>query len=235
MRFPAHSGACPAKYRCAPLQQAAPGPNNLLQRVAPPPLRRLRSGTQPLTLASLISADMAAMRSVSAGPGQALQHNLNRQQSRVRLFESGLRFVGQLESLKQEAMLAGAICGGACRKVGPTAVTAWTSSTPRPMSRQCWPVPAPSATSASCPVSTRRCTGQTARIEREGRLVGYLGACIRNWRRNSTSSSRCSSFELLLAEVVDGHLPKFRELSRFPEVRRDLALLVDQTCRRKTS
>ena len=35
-------------------------------------------------------------------------------------------------------------------------------------------------------------------------------------------------FELLLAEVVAGHLPKFRELSRFPEVRRDLALLVDQ-------
>ena len=32
----------------------------------------------------------------------------------------------------------------------------------------------------------------------------------------------------LLAEAVDGHLPKFRELSRFPEVRRDLALLVDQ-------
>ncbi len=51
-------------------------------------------GTQPLTLANPISADMAAMRS-SLWPGlvKALQHNLNRQQSRVRLFESGLRFV----------------------------------------------------------------------------------------------------------------------------------------------
>jgi hypothetical protein len=29
----------------------------------------------------------------------------------VRLFESGLRFVGQLEDLKQEPMLAGVVCG----------------------------------------------------------------------------------------------------------------------------
>ncbi|MCY1455791.1 Phenylalanine--tRNA ligase beta subunit [compost metagenome] len=35
-------------------------------------------------------------------------------------------------------------------------------------------------------------------------------------------------FELVLAEVAAGRLPQFRELSRFPEVRRDLALLVSR-------
>jgi len=69
-------------------------------------------GVEPLLLANPISNDMAAMRS-SLWPGlvKALQHNLNRQQDRVRLFESGLRFVGQLEGLKQEPMLSGVVCG----------------------------------------------------------------------------------------------------------------------------
>src|SRR5690606_36580496 len=66
----------------------------------------------PLQLANPISADMAAMRA-SLWPGlvKATLHNLNRQQDRVRLFESGLRFVGQLGELKQEAMLAGLATG----------------------------------------------------------------------------------------------------------------------------
>jgi len=69
-------------------------------------------GVEPLLLANPISNDMAAMRT-SLWPGlvKALQHNLNRQQTRVRLFESGLRFVGQLDGLKQEPMLAGVVCG----------------------------------------------------------------------------------------------------------------------------
>lgn len=69
-------------------------------------------GVEPLLLANPISNDMAAMRS-SLWPGlvKAVSHNLNRQQDRVRLFESGLRFVGQLDGLKQEPMLAGVVCG----------------------------------------------------------------------------------------------------------------------------
>src|SRR5690606_30795179 len=69
-------------------------------------------GIEPLQLANPISSDMAAMRS-TLWPGliKALQYNLNRQQTRVRLFESGLRFVGQLGELKQEAMLAGVVTG----------------------------------------------------------------------------------------------------------------------------
>lgn len=59
-------------------------------------------GVEPLLLANPISSDMAAMRA-SLWPGlvKSLQHNLNRQQDRVRMFESGLRFVGQLGDLKQ--------------------------------------------------------------------------------------------------------------------------------------
>ncbi|HHH9529550.1 TPA: phenylalanine--tRNA ligase subunit beta [Pseudomonas aeruginosa] len=187
-------------------------------------------GTQPLTLANPISADMAAMRS-SLWPGlvKALQHNLNRQQSRVRLFESGLRFVGQLEGLKQEAMLAGAICGkrlpegwangrdGVDFFDAKADVEAVLASAGALGDFSFVPGEHPALH-----------PGQTARIERDGRLVGYLGALHPELAKKLDLEQPVFLFELLLAEVVDGHLPKFRELSRFPEVRRDLALLVDQ-------
>jgi len=35
-------------------------------------------------------------------------------------------------------------------------------------------------------------------------------------------------FELTLGKIIKGRLPRFAELSRFPEVRRDIALVVDK-------
>ena len=70
--------------------------------------------------------------------------------------------------------------------------------------------------------------GQTARIEREGQLVGYLGALHPELARRLDIEQPVFLFELLLSQVIEGRMPAFRELSRFPEVRRDLALLVDK-------
>lgn len=151
-------------------------------------------GTQPLTLANPISADMAAMRS-SLWPGlvKALQHNLNRQQSRVRLFESGLRFVGQLEGLKQEAMLAGAICGkrlpegwangrdGVDFFDAKADVEAVLASAGALGDFSFVPGEHPALH-----------PGQTASSGKGGWSATWV-RYIRNWRRNSTSSSRCSS------------------------------------------
>ena len=93
---------------------------------------------KPLELANPISADMAAMRA-SLWPGlvKALQYNLNRQQSRVRLFEAGLRFVGQLPALEQEAMLAGVVTGSREPEGWRTPAKRWISSTSRLMSKRC--------------------------------------------------------------------------------------------------
>ncbi|MEL6078993.1 hypothetical protein, partial [Stenotrophomonas maltophilia] len=57
--------------------------------IDPKLFEQFNPGVEPLLLANPISADMAAMRS-SLWPGlvKALQHNLNRQQDRVRMFES---------------------------------------------------------------------------------------------------------------------------------------------------
>jgi phenylalanyl-tRNA synthetase beta chain len=47
-------------------------------------------------------------------PAGTVVYNQNRQQSRVRIFESGLRFVPDTQAplgIRQDVMLAGAICG----------------------------------------------------------------------------------------------------------------------------
>lgn len=187
-------------------------------------------GVEPLLLANPISADMAAMRS-SLWPGlvKALQHNLNRQQDRVRLFESGLRFVGQLEGLKQEPMLAGVVCGSRLPegwaqgrdgvdffdvKADLEAVLGFAGA-----------LDDFTFTPGKHPALH---PGQTARIERDGREVGYLGALHPELVKSLGLDRPVYLFEVVLAEVAVGRLPKFHELSRFPEVRRDLALVADR-------
>ena len=187
-------------------------------------------GVEPLLLANPISNDMAAMRA-SLWPGlvKSLQHNLNRQQDRVRLFESGLRFVGQLEGLKQEPMLAGVVCGSRLPegwaqgrdvvdffdvKADVEAVLGFAGA-----------LDAFTFVPGTHPALH---PGQTARIERDGREVGYVGAIHPELSKNLGLDRPVFVFELVLAEVALGKMPKFHELSRFPEVRRDLALLADR-------
>ncbi|MFZ0156452.1 phenylalanine--tRNA ligase subunit beta [Pseudomonas sp.] len=184
-------------------------------------------GVEPLLLANPISSDMAAMRA-SLWPGlvKSLQHNLNRQQDRVRMFESGLRFVGQLGDLKQEPMLAGVVCGSRLPegwangrdtidffdvKADVEAVLGFSGS----LAEFSF---VPGQHPALHP-------GQTARIERDGREVGYLGAIHPELAKTLGLDRPVFVFELVLGEVADGRLPKFSELSKFPEVRRDLALV----------
>ncbi|RMM51060.1 phenylalanine--tRNA ligase subunit beta [Pseudomonas corrugata] len=187
-------------------------------------------GVEPLLLANPISNDMAAMRS-SLWPGlvKSLQHNLNRQQDRVRLFESGLRFVGQLDGLKQEPMLAGVVCGSRLPegwaqgrdvvdffdvKADVEAVLGFAGA-----------LDAFTFVPGKHPALH---PGQTARIERDGREVGYVGAIHPELSKTLGLDRPVFVFELVLAEVALGKMPKFQELSRFPEVRRDLALLADR-------
>lgn len=185
-------------------------------------------GLKPLQLANPISADMAAMRA-SLWPGliKALQYNLNRQQSRVRLFEAGLRFVGQLPELAQESMLAGVVAGS-------REPEGWTNSRE---AVDFFDVKADVEALLAYAGNARAYRfvagehpalhpGQAARIEREGQLVGFVGSLHPELASSLGIDQPVYMFELKLSEIVEGRMPSFEELSRFPEVRRDLAVLV---------
>ncbi|ATP49644.1 phenylalanine--tRNA ligase subunit beta [Pseudomonas putida] len=184
-------------------------------------------GVEPLLLANPISSDMAAMRA-SLWPGlvKALQHNLNRQQDRVRLFESGLRFVGQLGNLEQQPMIAGVVTGSRLPegwangrdgidffdvKADVEALLGYSGAL--------------SDFTFSAGKHPALHPGQTALIERDGKPVGHLGAIHPELAKALGLDRPVFLFELVLGDVVEGRLPKFTELSKFPETRRDLALI----------
>jgi len=187
---------------------------------------------EPLALANPISADMAVMRtSLWPGLSKAVQHNLNRQQSRVRVFESGLRFVPQPNGeLLQQPMLAGIACGTRHPE-------GWANGNDKldfydvkgdveavlgqggALASFCFE---PAEHPALHP-------GQTARITRGGETVGWLGALHPQLVSELDLQAPVFAFELTLSAITEGRLPAFRELSRFPEVRRDIAVLVDQS------
>lgn len=184
-------------------------------------------GVEPLLLANPISSDMAAMRA-SLWPGlvKALQHNLNRQQDRVRLFESGLRFVGQLGNLAQEPMIAGVVTGSRLPE-------GWANGRD---TIDFFDVKADVEALLGYSGALGDFTfvagkhpalhpGQTAEIQREGKAIGYLGALHPELAKALDLDRPVFVFELVLADVVEGRLPKFSELSKFPETRRDLALI----------
>ena len=187
--------------------------------------------SEPLALANPISSDMAVMRtSLWPGLSKAVQHNQNRQQARVRLFESGLRFVPQVGGeLLQEPMLAGIACGSRLPE-------GWANGSDKldfhdvkgdveAVLGQGGALDAYTFEPAEHPALH---PGQCARIMRDGKSVGWLGALHPQLVAELDLQGPVFVFELSLEGIIEGRLPRFRELSRFPEVRRDIAVLVDK-------
>lgn len=199
--------------------------------VAPELQALLAPGVEAPRLANPISSDMAVMRaSLLPGLVKALMHNLNRQQQRVRLFESGLVFRGDLDSLEQTAMLGGLVCGTR----DPEGWTArrddvdffdlkgdLESLLAMGGDHGAWRFE-PAEHPALHP-------GQTAAVLHLNQRVGWIGALHPAVRAELGLKSDPLVFEIELDRLVRGRLPRFAALSRYPEVRRDLALVVDES------
>lgn len=186
---------------------------------------------QPVALANPISADMAVMRtSLLPGLLAAVQRNTNRQQPRVRLFEMGLRFVPSEQGLRQVPTLAIVV-------TGQRLAESWSASGEAvdffDLKGEVESLFALTRDGGSVHFQTAERPalhpGQTAAITRNGQQVGYIGALHPSVRAELGLGAPLYACELDLEAVLEGVLPAFSELSRFPEVRRDLAVVVDRT------
>ncbi|WP_458527070.1 phenylalanine--tRNA ligase subunit beta [Onishia taeanensis] len=199
--------------------------------VAPELQKTLMPQAVSPVLANPISSDMSVMRA-SLFPGliKALEHNLNRQQSRVRLFETGQVFRGELDALSQIPMMGALVCGNrdpegwAARadKVdfydlkGDLESLLALGGEP-----DAWRFE-PGEHSALHP-------GQTARVMYRGEEAGWIGTLHPAVRAELGLKVEAVLFEVRLDALSQGQLPAFTPLSRYPEVRRDLALLVGES------
>lgn len=183
---------------------------------------------EPVALTNPISADMSVMRSTLwAGLLRAAEYNCKRQQSRLRLFETGLRFVPGAEGLQQIPSLALLLSG----RREPES---WTGGSDNvdffDLKGDVEALLQLAGVAGECSFSAAEHPslhpGQCAAVHRQGRCVGYLGQLHPRLQRELDLPQPVFLAELNLDSFQNAALPRFRELSRFPEVRRDLALLV---------
>ncbi|CPR20445.1 phenylalanine--tRNA ligase subunit beta [Brenneria goodwinii] len=191
----------------------------------------IHPGEEALILPSPISAEMSAMRlSLWSGLLSAVVYNQNRQQNRLRLFESGLRFVPDSSAnlgIRQDLMLAGVITGNRYEehwdlsrqavdfydlKGDLEAVLALTGKLSEVEFRA-------ESNPALHP-------GQSAAIYLCGERIGFIGVIHPELDRKLDLNGRTVVFELLWDKVADRVLPDASNISRFPANRRDIAIVV---------
>lgn len=70
--------------------------------------------------------------------------------------------------------------------------------------------------------------GRSARVVLDGRAIGFIGELHPVWVQRYELGTAPVVFEVELDALLDTVTPAYREVSRFPAVTRDLALVVDQ-------
>lgn len=191
--------------------------------------KQLNPNVQPLMLANPISSDLAAMRStLLSSLIPCVQYNLNRQQQRVRFFELGLRFDYQnakdIHDLKQIPTLA-------LIAVGSRTPESWHIK-PQAMDFFDFKGEVEEILVAGRVnvdfIRTERewlHPGQSAEILVDGKSIGYLGR-LHPSLENALDLGITWIAELDQQAVLQSYVSNFTELSRFPSVRRDIALLI---------
>ena len=191
----------------------------LQARVAPVPAG--------VALANPIASDMGVMRT-TLWPGLigAAMYNVNRQQSRIRLFETGLVFLSDGSRIRQPKMI-GAIA------TGPVVHEQWAHPSRMvdfyDVKGDVEALLALSGRVAGFVADTHPALhpGQTAAIVHRGERLGIIGV-LHPALASEFRLPGAVLFELRLDSITTGILPKFKALSRFPAVRRDLSLLLPE-------
>lgn len=187
--------------------------------------KNLCGNARPVTLKNPISSQMTVMRSsLLGGLIGALRINLTHKQSRVRLFETGVCFSGE-EYSQQEKF--GGLCYGAqfpeqwgveTRTVDFYDVKADVEALFFPAQIIFYASPHP----ASHP-------GRSAEILLDGNTVGWIGELHPQWLQQYEILKSVVWFEVDLHALTTVNLPRARDISKFPPVRRDIAVIVDES------
>jgi len=179
-----------------------------------------------ISLANPISADLSVMRtSLWSGLLKTVAYNQNRQQPRIRLFETGLKFRKDGDAIDQQPMLAGVVVGNQLsenwangrRTADFFDVKGELQSLFRMLGVEI---------QFALGHHPALHPGQTAELTRDGTHVGWLGTLHPQVQKKLELNGTILMFELFLNSVVSGYVPNFKDISKFPEVRRDLAIII---------
>jgi len=180
----------------------------------------------PITLKNPIASQMSVMRStLIGGLISNLQFNLNRKQTRVRLFEMGCCFVRNDES--------------DCKQVERVAGLNYGDVVPEQ-----WGVSARSVDFYDIKADVEvLCDGRTIHFEKflhpalhpgksaqiciEDKSIGWLGELHPRWQKKYGLQKNTILFEISLEAIIPKSLSVAKEIPKFPPVQRDIAIIVD--------
>jgi phenylalanyl-tRNA synthetase beta chain len=186
--------------------------------------------TQALALSNPISAELGEMRvSLWSSLVPACRDNMRRQQSRVRLFEIGNRFDVAHDALREVEMLAGVATGAR-----------WPEQWGNPREAlDFYDVKGDVESVLALAGDTREFTfeadtlsclrpGRTARIRRGGVAVGWIGELHPRLIKDLGLNNTLFLLELEIGLALTAKAPQFNRISKYPSVRRDLAVVIDE-------
>jgi phenylalanyl-tRNA synthetase beta chain len=197
--------------------------------VDPDSNKRLTDVDSDLVLSNPISSEMSVMRS-SLWPGMlfAAAANASRQQDRIRLFEIGKSFHGALGKHNEVVRIA-ALC------MGPALPEQWGSKS---QSVDFFDIKSDvtallQLTGDVSQVEFKAIEhpalqpGQAARISRDGVELGVMGKLHPKHSKFFELKRDVFLFDLDAAAALTSKAPKAESISKFPSIRRDIAIIVD--------
>jgi len=189
--------------------------------------RDLCGNSAPITLKNPIASQMSVMRtSLLGGLLESLRTNLSRKQTRVRLFEVGGCFSKSANEYVQNERLAGLAYGGA--------------------QAEQWGIPsrnvdfydvkgdvealfAPLSLTFKAQSHTASHPGRSAKILLAGKEIGWIGELHPQWQQQYDLPNPPVWFEIDTSALTKVSVPQATGISHFPLVRRDIAVLVDES------
>ena len=192
---------------------------------------------QAIRLANPLAENLSVMRtSLLPGLLAALEFNANRQRERIRLFEIGASYHGEEGQISERLRLAGLVCGPRFPqqwdnansasvdfydlKADLTAVLALTGRKEPFIFKEFEHI-------ALQP-------GQVSQISLAGQngdqnSLGWLGRLHPALQKESGSSHPVYVFEIDVEKALTAEVPLYSQISRFPGVKRDLSVVVEQS------
>ncbi len=191
---------------------------------------KLFPGVETPKLANAISSEMSVMRA-SLWPGliKAALENMRRQQDRIRLFEHGARFNGLSSGGGETDLLAGIALGSRRpEQWGSKATPVDFYDVKADLEALLARSGAPEEFGFVADALPCLHPGRSARVTRDAQTIGWIGELHPRLVQEFDFTYAPILFEVQFGPALSAKMPRFEEISRFPRVRRDLAVVVDE-------
>ncbi len=182
-----------------------------------------------LALLNPISADMGEMR-LSMWPGliKTLQYNQNRQQQRLKAFEVGLCFTPESGNLKQQSKIGGILCGNYANESWDLKNRPADFYDMKQHIENLWQLLGYKEALTFKAANHSVChPGQCAQIIWQSKVCGIIGKLHPKLSKELNLDGQVYLFEINMDLFTHKPLPVYERASKFPEIRRDIAVIVD--------